>query len=284
MVAPGGLRQRPGAELHRAQRGPAGGPAIAGLLIATTGVGVAFVVNAVSFAAVLVGLLRMDPRALRPRRRRRGPGQGQAREGLRYVLASPDLRAVLLLVGVVGAVRAELPRRAAAARPDAPSTAGAEAYGYLTAALGLRRRAGRAVQRVARDRDVLGPARWPARPSGWSTWRPPRRPTLVVAYAALVALGFANIVFNTIGRTRAAAGQRSRDARTGARPARAGLPGLDAVRRAAAGLGLRASPARGRACRRGGRGAAGRGRRGPARARPAAAAAVPSASDGPGPA
>ena len=80
------------------------GPAIAGLLISTTGVGVAFVVNAVSFVAVLAGLLRMDTGSLRrvtPTGQPTGQRKGQAREGLCYVLGAPDLRMALLLVGVV---------------------------------------------------------------------------------------------------------------------------------------------------------------------------------------
>lgn len=78
------------------------GPAIAGILIATVGLHWTFLLNALSFAAVIVGLSKMDPSKLirdlerSPRRRR-----GQIREGLRYVWATPRLRHTILLVAVV---------------------------------------------------------------------------------------------------------------------------------------------------------------------------------------
>ena len=52
------------------------GPAVAGLLIATVGVGVCFLVNAVSFVAVVYSLVSMDTKALSPSEptaRARGP-------------------------------------------------------------------------------------------------------------------------------------------------------------------------------------------------------------------
>jgi len=79
------------------------GPAAAGLLIATIGIGPCFLANAASYIAVVVAFVAMDPRELRrgrPVERKRG----QLREGLRYVWSRPDLRAPLLLMAVVGAL------------------------------------------------------------------------------------------------------------------------------------------------------------------------------------
>ncbi|HEY0485927.1 MAG TPA: MFS transporter [Mycobacteriales bacterium] len=77
------------------------GPAIGGLVIAWIGVGPAFLLNAVSFVAVLVALWRMDQADLfRARPTVRGPGQ--VREGLRYVWGRPDLMMVTVLMMVVG--------------------------------------------------------------------------------------------------------------------------------------------------------------------------------------
>lgn len=77
------------------------GPAVAGLLIAGVGTGWVFLVNAVSFAAVLgsLALLRRDElhassRALRTR--------GSLLEGFRYVWRRPDLRALLLMLFLIG--------------------------------------------------------------------------------------------------------------------------------------------------------------------------------------
>ena len=174
------------------------GPAIAGLLIATTGVGVAFVVNALSFVAVIVGLLRMDPSAMR-RTSPRGPRKGQAREGLRYVLASPDLRAVLLLVGVVALFgqnfRVVLPLLA-----QSTFDAGAEVYGYLTASLGLGAVLG-ALFSASRETATSWGLVLSCLAFGAVNLVAAASPTLVAAYLAMVAVGFVNIVFNTVGRT-----------------------------------------------------------------------------------
>jgi len=78
------------------------GPAVAGLLIGWLGTtGPVFMINAVSFAAVIAALLRMRPDELTPSRpAERSPGQ--VREGLRYVAIRPDLLAVIAVVFVVG--------------------------------------------------------------------------------------------------------------------------------------------------------------------------------------
>jgi MFS family permease len=77
------------------------GPGIAGLLIAWIGTGPVFLVNAASFAAVLISLSRMRTRELRvtpatPR------AKGQMRDGLRYVFARPDIMLILVIVFMVG--------------------------------------------------------------------------------------------------------------------------------------------------------------------------------------
>jgi MFS family permease len=175
------------------------GPAIAGLLIATTGVGAAFLANALSFVAVLVGLLRMDPSGLRPPPTGRGPRKGQVREGLRYVRASPDLRAALLLIGVVALLgqnfRVVLPLLA-----QSTFDGGAEVYGYLTAALGLGAVVG-ALFSASRETATSWGLLVSCLAFGVVNLVAAVAPTLVAAYLAMVAVGFVNIVFNTIGRT-----------------------------------------------------------------------------------
>jgi MFS family permease len=77
------------------------GPATAGLLIAAVGTGWAFLLNGVSFLAVLASLfwlrtgeLHASPRAKRSR--------GSFVEGLRYVAGRPDLMAILVMLFLVG--------------------------------------------------------------------------------------------------------------------------------------------------------------------------------------
>jgi MFS family permease len=77
------------------------GPAVAGVLIATVGIGWCFALNALSFVAVLVGLHCMEWAAMRstaPVAR----AKGQLREGFRYAMSVDDLRIPLLLMAVVG--------------------------------------------------------------------------------------------------------------------------------------------------------------------------------------
>jgi len=73
------------------------GPAIAGLVIAAVGTPAAFLVNAASYLAVLVGLKLMRQSELRPAERV-PRARGQLREGLRYVRATPALWMPMLLI------------------------------------------------------------------------------------------------------------------------------------------------------------------------------------------
>lgn len=77
------------------------GPAAAGFVIALLGVGPCFLINAISFAAMLVALRTMDPRQLHtPAVAARAPGQ--LRSALRYVASTPKLRIPLAMMALVG--------------------------------------------------------------------------------------------------------------------------------------------------------------------------------------
>jgi MFS family permease len=77
------------------------GPALAGLLVTTVGYGWCFAVDAVSYFAVIAGLVAMRSAELRPSPvPPRGPGQ--VREGMRYVRATPELRMVVIVMAIVG--------------------------------------------------------------------------------------------------------------------------------------------------------------------------------------
>ena len=77
------------------------GPAVAGILLATVGTGWVFVINAASFGAVLcslsvlrIGELHLRERAIRSR--------GSFAEGFRYVWKRPDIKAILLMLFLIG--------------------------------------------------------------------------------------------------------------------------------------------------------------------------------------
>ena len=174
------------------------GPAVAGLVIASAGPGAAFAVNAVSFLAVLVGLARIDRTAFY-RTTRLAPGRGQARAGLRYAWHHPELRACLVLVAVVGVFsqnfRVILPVTATEVLGGDAAT-----YGYLTAALGLGAvlgAIGAASSETVAGRGLL---LWTVA-FGVVNLLTALAGGLLVALSALLAVGVANILFNTIART-----------------------------------------------------------------------------------
>ncbi|HEX7090826.1 MAG TPA: MFS transporter [Longimicrobiales bacterium] len=75
------------------------GPAIAGLLIGVVGEGPVFVLDAVSYLAVLIALFRMDAaNGERPERGR--PALSHLREGFRYAFGFPPIRAILTLLAL----------------------------------------------------------------------------------------------------------------------------------------------------------------------------------------
>jgi MFS family permease len=77
------------------------GPAIAGLLITTVGFGWCFLLDGLSYFAVLAGLWQIDPEQMR-RPPRAVRGRGQVREGLRYARSVPELWVPLTMAAVVG--------------------------------------------------------------------------------------------------------------------------------------------------------------------------------------
>ena len=80
------------------------GPAIAGVLIAVAGIALCFYLNALSFLAVIVGLLLMRPNEFRIRGavQRGGSARAQLAEGLDYVRRTPFARTVLIMAAAFG--------------------------------------------------------------------------------------------------------------------------------------------------------------------------------------
>jgi len=82
------------------------GPATAGVLIVTVGVAACFLLNTVSFVAVIIALATMKQDLLRPAVTSiHAPGQ--LLEGLRYVRRTPALFTPLLMMALIGALSYE---------------------------------------------------------------------------------------------------------------------------------------------------------------------------------
>lgn len=111
------------------------GPAIAGMVIAWVGEGYCFLIDGISYIAVLYSLLAMKNLLPGLRNPPRHIGQELA-EGWRYIVASPAIRWILLMLGLVSLIGMPftvlMPIIA-----DKVLGGGAHTLGFLTAATGL---------------------------------------------------------------------------------------------------------------------------------------------------
>jgi MFS family permease len=111
------------------------GPAIGGVLIPFVGIWPCFLVNTLSFAAVIAGLLAMRTEELLPVAR--APrARGQLRDGFRYVWSSAERRTLLFVLAIAGLfalnTNVVLPLLA-----RFTFDGGASTFGALTSVLGL---------------------------------------------------------------------------------------------------------------------------------------------------
>ena len=174
------------------------GPAIAGTLIATVGPGFCFLVNAASFAGVIVALRLMRAEELHPTAPLpREPGQ--LRAGLRYVRASKDLFVPLLMMALIGTLAYEFP----VVLPLLASRTlggGAEVFGFLTAAMGAGAVLG-GLLIASTGLSGLAPLTVAAAAFGVTILLASLAPSLAVALPALVLVGACSTAFMATGNT-----------------------------------------------------------------------------------
>ncbi len=174
------------------------GPAVAGLLVATAGEGVCFLVNAASFGAVVASLLTLDTSRISPSPPA-GRARGQLRDGLRYVRGTPELAVPLLLMAIVGTLTYEF-------SVSLPVLArgslhlGAPGYGYMTAAMGGGAVAGGLVV-AARGRTGLRPLVLAAAGFGVFVLAAALAPSLAFELGALVLVGAASVSFISVANS-----------------------------------------------------------------------------------
>lgn len=112
------------------------GPALAGVMIASVGIGVCFAVNAFSFLAVLTALALMRTGELHPVEKTPGASVLRGtREGLRFAAVTPEIREVLTVVTLVGLVGFNFNTLVPLLASDTLHV-GARAFGLLSAAFG----------------------------------------------------------------------------------------------------------------------------------------------------
>ncbi len=187
------------------------GPAVAGILIATVGEGVCFLVNAASFVAVIASLTTLDLSKLNPTEPT-PRARGQLREGLRYVRRTPELAVPLLMMAAAGCLAYEfqvtLPVMASRGLH-----AGATGFGFMTASMGVGAVLGGLLV-AARGKIGLRPLIVSAAGFGVALTFATLAPNLAIELVALMFVGWGSISFMSMGNSTlqltAAPGMRGR--------------------------------------------------------------------------
>jgi MFS family permease len=198
MVGPTDLRNAVTLNSVTVNAARAVGPAIAGVLIATVGVGECFMANALSFVAVVASLVTMDKDALDP-----SPpterAKGQLREGVSYVRHNRRLAVPLLMMAMVGMLTYEF-------QVSLPVLArhtfhgNSEVYGFMTAAMGIGAVVGGLVT-AARGSTGIRPVVVAATGFGAVTLLAALAPDLGLELAALFFVGWGSVSFLAIGNS-----------------------------------------------------------------------------------
>jgi MFS family permease len=174
------------------------GPAVAGVLIATVGEGVCFLVNAGSFVAVVASLATMDRGALSPTQPT-PRARGQLREGLRYVGSTPALAVPLVMMGIAGCLTYEfqvsLPVMASRGLDVGPT-----GFGFMTAAMGVGAVVGGLLV-AAKGKTGLRPLVLAAGGFAAAMTLATAAPNLALELVALALAGAASIAFMSTGNS-----------------------------------------------------------------------------------
>ena len=174
------------------------GPAVAGLLIATVGTGLCFLINSASFVAVVTSLVVMDRTMLRPSPpAARAPGQ--LREGLHYVRGNGNLWTPLVMMAAVGCLTYEF-QVSLPVMASRGLHVGATGFGFMTAAMGVGAVAG-GLLAAARGKTGLRPLVLAASVFGVALTLATAAPTLGLELVALAFAGAASITFMSTGNS-----------------------------------------------------------------------------------
>jgi len=174
------------------------GPALAGVLIVSVGVGACFLVNTVSFIAVIIALATMKPDLLHPAVTS-AHAPGQLLEGLRYVRRTPRLLTPLLMMALIGALSYEfqvvLPVLA-----KHTFHGNADAYGFFTSAFGVGAVLG-GLAVASRPPKGIRSVAVAAGAFGLTMLCAAVAPTLVIEVLALAMVGAGSVAFMSRGNT-----------------------------------------------------------------------------------
>jgi MFS family permease len=174
------------------------GPTIAGILITVIGLAPCFILNGLSYGAVVIMLRIMRGSELRPALRLAN-ARGQVIAGLRYVWATPVLRDVLIMMALIGTLTYEfqvsLPLLA-----QGTFHGNAASYAVLSAFFGAGAVIG-GLLTASRKATSFRAVVMAALLFGATALASSLMPTLGMAAAGLVATGFCSIVYSASGNT-----------------------------------------------------------------------------------
>ena len=198
LVGPDNLRNAVSLNSVLANVSRAVGPALAGVVIATGGMALCFLLNAASFGAVIASLTRLDRTALTPSAPTpRAPGQ--LREGLAYVRRTPALAVPLVMMALVGCLAYEF--QVVLPIVASETFAGdARTYGFLTAAMGVGAVVG-GLGMAAWGRTGMWSLAVAAAAFGVAMLATALAPTLVVALVGMALVGAASVAFQSTGNS-----------------------------------------------------------------------------------
>jgi MFS family permease len=176
------------------------GPALAGVLVVTVGVGACFLVNAASFAAVVLALATLDSAQLHPAAVV-APARGWLRDGLRYARRRPEILGPLLMMALIGTFTYEFEVTLPLIAGDT-FHGGSTAYSWLLGAFGCGAVLG-GLRAARHARTGIRPLMASAAAFGLATTAAALAPAFWIEGVVLALVGAASVTFLTIGNSTA---------------------------------------------------------------------------------
>lgn len=172
------------------------GPTLAGILVATVGIGACFIIDGLSYIVVIAMLVVMRADELQPARRL-ARAKGQLMEGLRYVWSEPVLRTTLVMMALIGTFTYEF-QVVLPLLSEFTFMTGASGYAALTAAMGVGAVVG-GLYTAGRGSSTMRMLVISATLFGLSVILTSLAPSLNFALVGMVIVGFFSINFTSIG-------------------------------------------------------------------------------------
>lgn len=169
------------------------GPAAAGIMIVAVGTGWVFLVNALTFLAMIIALIAIRRRELIPRAAA-APGSSRLSDGFRYVAGRPDLIVTFAMVFLLGAFGMNFPIFASTMAIEFGHDA--DGFGLLSSIVAIGSLAG-ALMAARRDQARIRVVILATLGFGAATFASALMPTYYTYAAMLVFVGFSAVTVMT---------------------------------------------------------------------------------------